>query len=72
MNAETHAAQPRLMHLPVSLFAMVMGLSGLTLATLRFEHASGAAGAGIRILKAAGEGQAHCDGDSCKKPYSSL
>lgn len=50
MNAETHAAQPRLMHLPVSLFAMVMGLSGLTLATLRFEHASGAAGAASPYL----------------------
>lgn len=33
-------AGPPLMHFPVGFFAMVMGLAGLTLATLRFEHAA--------------------------------
>ena len=35
---ETHS---RLEHFPIGLFATVMGLAGLTLATLRMEHASG-------------------------------
>ncbi|MCC0026531.1 MAG: SLAC1 anion channel family protein [Zhengella sp.] len=36
--AATHS---RLEHVPVGLFAMVMGLAGLTLATMRLEHVSG-------------------------------
>ncbi|MXN66937.1 C4-dicarboxylate ABC transporter [Stappia sp. GBMRC 2046] len=32
---------PKLPHLPVNLFAIVMGMAGLTLATLRFENAFG-------------------------------
>ncbi|MCB1419400.1 MAG: SLAC1 anion channel family protein [Notoacmeibacter sp.] len=36
--AETHS---RLEHFPIGLFATVMGLAGLTLATLRLEHAAG-------------------------------
>ena len=34
-------AESPLMHFPVGFFAMIMGLAGLTLATLRFEHAAG-------------------------------
>ena len=35
---QTDAQEGRLAHFPISFFAVVMGLSGLTLATLRFEH----------------------------------
>ncbi|MCB1383178.1 MAG: SLAC1 anion channel family protein [Notoacmeibacter sp.] len=35
-------AHSRLEHFPIGLFAIVMGLAGLTLATLRLEHAAGA------------------------------
>lgn len=41
-SASPAAAQPPLMHFPVGFFAMVMGLAGLTLATLRLENAAGA------------------------------
>lgn len=36
-------AESPLMHFPVGSFATIMGLAGLTLATLRFEHAAGIA-----------------------------
>lgn len=39
--AETAAPHGRLIHFPVNFFAVVMGLSGLTLATLRLEKATG-------------------------------
>lgn len=39
--AETVAPQGRLVHFPISFFAVIMGLSGLTLATLRLEKAAG-------------------------------
>lgn len=35
------AAHSRLEHVPVGMFAVVMGLAGLTLATMRLEHVSG-------------------------------
>lgn len=35
------APHGRLVHFPISFFAIVMGLSGLTLAALRLEHATG-------------------------------
>lgn len=41
--APTKSDDHPLQHLPVGLFAMVMGLAGLTLATLRLEHAHHAA-----------------------------
>ena len=39
--AEDTAAEPRLKHFPISFFALVMGLSGLTLATERLEKTLG-------------------------------
>ncbi len=46
MQTEPQVAAPavhsRLEHFPIGFFAVVMGLAGLTLATLRFEHATGA------------------------------
>ena len=43
------AAEPRLKHFPISFFALVMGLSGLTLATERLEKTLGVAH-GISLL----------------------
>ncbi len=43
-------AGPPLMHFPVGFFAMVMGLAGLTMATLRFEHAAALASVASPVL----------------------
>ncbi len=40
-SSDTDAGAPRLKHFPVSFFAMVMGMAGLTLATQRLQHALG-------------------------------
>lgn len=40
-TATAQTAHSRLEHVPVGLFAIVMGLAGLTLATMRLEHVSG-------------------------------
>lgn len=47
--APTDAHSP-LMHFPVGFFAMVMGLAGLTLATLRLEHATHAGAVASPVL----------------------
>ena len=39
--APVPAAHSRLEHVPVGMFAIVMGLAGLTLATMRLEHVGG-------------------------------
>ena len=41
--APVPAAHSRLEHVPVGMFAIVMGLAGLTLATMRLEHVGGSA-----------------------------
>ncbi|MBK8456033.1 MAG: SLAC1 anion channel family protein [Phyllobacteriaceae bacterium] len=48
--AATGDAHSPLMHFPVGFFAMVMGLAGLTLATLRLEHAANAGHAASPFL----------------------
>ncbi|MEZ5839567.1 MAG: SLAC1 anion channel family protein [Hyphomicrobiales bacterium] len=49
-QAQTEAAEPRLKHFPISFFALVMGLSGLTLAAERLEMTLGMKHSGSLVL----------------------